>query len=209
MRKRQHDPASRSQTDRAMRMLGERGMVRRREFLSWDVAPETLARLVRSGRVTRVARGLYQKAGTKPSADHCLAEAAKLVPRGIVCLVSALQFHGLARDVPGEVWIAVPNCAWRPSIQYPPIQAVYFGPTAYTTAVQTHQIERVPVRIYGIAKTIVDCFRYRNKIGIETALSSLRTALAEQRCSAHEVLALAKELRIFQVVAQYLEATTR
>jgi predicted transcriptional regulator of viral defense system len=192
-----------------MRLLAERGMVRWHEFLSSGVAPETLARLVRRRRVVRVARGLYQKAGAKPSAEHCLAEAAKMVPRGVVCLVSALQFHRLTHEVPGEIWIAIPNSTWPPRIDYPPIHVVNFGPKAYSLCVETRRIERVPVQIYGVAKTIVDCFRYRNKIGAGIALNALDAALAEHRCSTDEVLALAGELRVSRAIRPYLDAMAR
>src|SRR5262245_27024641 len=105
MSKRQPKPASRSQMERAMRMAGERGIARRREFLSEGIAPETLARLVRKRRLARIGRGLYQRAGAKPSAERCFAEAAKLIPRGVLCLVSACQFHRLTRGVAEQIWI--------------------------------------------------------------------------------------------------------
>ncbi|MBV8189123.1 MAG: type IV toxin-antitoxin system AbiEi family antitoxin domain-containing protein, partial [Alphaproteobacteria bacterium] len=134
-------------------------MVRRREFLCSGVAPETLARLVRKGRVCRVARGLYQKATIQPVAERTLAEVSKLVPRGVICLVSALQFHGLTSEVPAQTWIAIPSSDWKPTVAYPPVNALFFGPKSYSAGIETHRIERVPVRIYGVAKTIVDCFR--------------------------------------------------
>ena len=184
------------------------GMVRRREYLSAGIAPETLARLMRKQRLIRIGRGLYQQAVAKPSAEHCLAGAAKLIPRGIVCLVSALQFHRLTRDVSEAIWIAIPNPGRQPNSGYPPIRAVFFGPAAYAIGVETHTVERVPVRIYGVAKTIVDCFRYRNKIGLDTALAALKAALAERRCSVHEVMALAEKFRVQRVMRPYLEAMT-
>jgi predicted transcriptional regulator of viral defense system len=209
MRKRQRKTTQRPQMERAMRILHERGMVRRREFLLAGVAPETLARLVRKRRLVRIGRGLYQKAGTKPSAEHCWAAVAKLIPQGIVCLTSALHFHRLTRDVAEEIWIAIPSPGRRPSVGYPPVRAVFFGTTAYAAGVETHRIERVPVRIYGVAKTIVDCFRYRNKIGLDTALAALEMALIEHRCTVEEILALAETLRVLRVMRPYLDALAR
>jgi predicted transcriptional regulator of viral defense system len=209
MPKRQQETASSSQMERAMRMVTERGIARRREFLSEAVAPETLARLVRKRRLVRIGRGLYQRAGAKPSPEHCLAEAAKLIPHGVICLVSACQFHRLTRGVAEQIWIATPRPGRQPNIGYPPIRAVFFGPAAYAVGVETHRIERVPVRIYGIAKTIVDCFRYRNKIGLDIPLAALKTALAEHRCSVDEMIALAEELRVLRVMRPYLEAMTQ
>jgi predicted transcriptional regulator of viral defense system len=192
-----------------MRLLAEKGMVRRREFLGSGVAPETLARLVHKGRVCRVARGLYQRVTVQPAAEHTLAEVSKLVPRGVVCLVSALQFHGLTSEVPAQTWIAIPSSGWRPIVAYPPVNPLFFGPKSYSIGIETHRIGRVPVRIYGVAKTIVDCFRYRNKIGIDRALDALRRALAEGRCSSHDILALGEQLRAARVVIPYLEAASR
>jgi predicted transcriptional regulator of viral defense system len=131
------------------------------------------------------------------------------MPRGVVCLISALQFHRLTREVSQEIWIASPSAGRRPSIKYPPVRTVFFGPAAYAAGIETHRIERVPVRIYGVAKTIVDCFRYRNKVGLDTALAALETALAEHRCSAHEVLALAMELRALRTMRPYVETMAR
>jgi predicted transcriptional regulator of viral defense system len=181
-------------------------MVRRREFLCAGVAPETIARLVRKRRVARVARGLYQSAAAKPVVARSLAEAAKLVPRGVVCLASALQYHGLASEMPVWVWIAIPSSDWKPTVSYPPINAVFFGADRYLAGIEVHYVERVAVRIYGIAKTIVDCFRYRNKIGINLGLDALRRALSERRCSAHEILAMAERLGASATIAPYLEA---
>jgi predicted transcriptional regulator of viral defense system len=183
-------------------------MVRRHEFLCAGIAPETIARLVRRRRVARVARGLYQSAGARPVVEHSLAEAAKLVPRGVVCLASALQFHGLASEVPARIWIAIPSSDWKPAVSHPPVNVVFFAANRYSTGIETHRVERVPVRIYGVAKTIVDCFRYRNKIGIGLALDALRRALSERRCSAHEIGAMAERLGASGTVAPYLEALT-
>jgi predicted transcriptional regulator of viral defense system len=209
MRKRHRKTAPGSQAERAVRLLAEKGMVRRREFLGAGVAPETLARLVRNGRVCRVARGLYQRATLQPAVERNLAEVSKLVPRGVVCLVSALRFHGLTSELPAQTWIAIPSSNWKPIVAYPPVNPLFFGPSSYSIGIETHRIERVPVRIYGIAKTIVDCFRYRNKIGIDRALDALRRGLAEGRCSSHDILAVAEKLRAARVIIPYLESAAR
>jgi predicted transcriptional regulator of viral defense system len=197
-----------SQAKRAEAMLAERGMVRLREFTAAGIAEETLARLVRQGRVVRPARGLYRRADAKPDAAHSLAQAAALVPNGVVCLVSALQFHGLTTEMPPRIWMAIRRSTWTPTVTYPPLRFVYFGERAFAADVETHRIERVPVRLYGVAKTIVDCFRYRNKIGVDVALVALREALTRGLCSSNEIFKLARELRILTVVQPYLEATT-
>src|SRR5216684_5867486 len=196
-----------SQAKRVEAMLAARGMVRLREFTAAGIAEETLARLVRQGRVVRPARGLYQRVDAKPDAAHSLAQAATLVPNGVVSLVSALQFHGLATQMPPRIWMAIRRSTWTPTVTYPPLRFVYFGEKAFAADVETHMIERVPVRIYGVAKTIVDCFRYRNKIGVDVALVALREALTRGACSPKDVFKLAQELRILTIVQPYLEAT--
>jgi predicted transcriptional regulator of viral defense system len=195
-----------TEAKRAERLLADRGMMRLREFTAAGIAAETLARLVRRGRIVRAARGLYQRADARPGAAHTMAEAAKIVPNGVVCLVSALQFHGLTTQVPSRVWMAIRRSSWTPTATWPPMRFVYFGKRAFDIGIEAHEIERVPVRVYGVAKTVVDCFRYRNKIGIDVALEALREALARGMSSPNEIWKLAAALRVLGVVRPYLEA---
>lgn len=181
-------------------------MVRLREFAAAGVAEETVARLVRDGTVTRLARGLYQLANAKPDAAHSMAEAAKLVPKGVICLISALQFHGITTQLPSRVWMAIDRTTRRPAISHPPIRFVRFGERALIEGIEVHTIEGVPVRIYGAAKTVVDCFRYRNKIGTDVALEALHEALRKRRCSTNDIWKFARGLRILNVIRPYLEA---
>lgn len=195
-----------SQARQAQKLLAERGMVRLREFVAAGVAEETVARLVRRGNVTRLSRGLYQLYDAKPTAAHSMAEAAKLVPKGVICLISALQFHGLTTQMPSHIWMAIDRTAWKPSVSYPPIRFVRFGERSLNAGVEVHMVERVPTRVYGVAKTVVDCFRYRNKIGMDVALEALRESLHKRRCSANDIWKLARDLRILSVIRPYLEA---
>lgn len=197
-----------TQAQRAKRLLTDRGMVRLRDFIAAGIAEETLARLVRQGEVVRAARGLYQHADLEPDVAHTMAEAAKIVPNGVVCLVSALQFHGLTVQTPSRVWIAIRRSSWTSTATWPPMRFVYFGESAFGTAIETHKVKRVPVRVYGVAKTVVDCFRYRNKIGIDIALEALREALGKRCCSPSDISKMAQKLRIQSVIRPYLEAAT-
>ena len=145
------------------------------------VGPETMARLVRAGIAVRPARGLYQLADAIPDPHHTLAEAAALVPKGVVCLTSALQFHKLTLQMPSAVWIAIDRTGWKPRVDYPPIRFVRFSGRALTEGIERHRIEGVEVKIFGPAKTIVDCFCYRNKIGLDIALKGLKERLRRRR----------------------------
>src|SRR6185437_12680963 len=127
--------------------------------------------------VVRPARGLYQLPEPPRHAAHTLAEAASLVPKGVICLISALQFHELTLQMPSEIWMAIDRTAWRPRIEYPPVRFVRFSGTALTDGVKRHRIEGVEVAITDPARTIVDCFRYRGKVGLDVALEGLREGL--------------------------------
>lgn len=170
------------------------------------VAAETVARLVREGTVTRVARGLYQLADVIPDAQRSFAEASALVPKGVICLTSALQFHELTLQMPSAVWIAIDRTGWKPTIDYPPVCFVRFGRRALMEGVKRHAIEGIEVPIFEPAKTIVDCFRYRNKIGLDIALEGLREGLQTKRVSPDQLWEFARTARVWSVMRPYVEA---
>ena len=142
-------------------MLKQHGVMRRSELSAAGVHPETLARLVEEGSLIRVARGLYQLADAEITAPHAMAEVTKLVPSGVVCLISALQFHDLTLQMPSRVWVAIGAKARKPKFEYPAIRAVRFGSRALSLGVEVHRIDGVSVPIFNPAKTVVDCFRFR------------------------------------------------
>jgi predicted transcriptional regulator of viral defense system len=195
-----------AQRDRALSLLRSRGSVRLKDFAAAGVGPETMSRMVRDGIVVRPARGLYQLAKAPATAHHMLAEATVLVPKGVVCLTSALQFHELTLQMPSAIWMAIDRTAWKPTIDYPAIRFVRFSGAALTEGVERHQIEGVSVPVYNPAKTIVDCFRYRAKIGLDTALEGLREGLREKRCTPDQLWRYAKSARIWTVIRPYVEA---
>jgi predicted transcriptional regulator of viral defense system len=170
-------PVASSQRLRALDLLKALGMLRLKDFMAEGNGPETLARLVRERVVLRPARGLYQPAASPVGAAHTLAEAAVLVPRGVICLNSALQHHELTLQMPSAVWMAIDRAAWRPRIDYPPIRFVRSSRPALVEGIVRHRIEGVEVPITEPARTIVDCFRYRAKVGIDVAMEGLREGL--------------------------------
>jgi predicted transcriptional regulator of viral defense system len=181
-------------------------MLRLRDFIAEGIGPETLARLVREEDVVRPARGLYQLPVPKGHAAHTLAEAAVLVPRGIICLISALQFHELTLQVPSAVWMAIERTAWRPKIAYPAIRFVRFPNAALTEGVTRHRIEKVEVQITTPPRTVVDCFRYRNKIGLDVALEGLREGLRRRRFTTNDLWHYSRKARVWSVMQPYIEA---
>jgi predicted transcriptional regulator of viral defense system len=197
---------SSAQKTRALDLLKSRGMLRQRDFLSQDIGPETLARLVRDNQVVRPARGLYQLPDASIDASHALAEAAALIPRGIVCLVSALQFHELTLQMPSAVWMAIDRTAWKPTISYPPIRFVRFSGWGMTEGVKKYSVESREVSITDPARSIVDCFRYRNKVGIDIAMEGLREGIRRRKCTPDELWKHGKMARVWAVMRPYVEA---
>jgi len=198
--------ADTNQRQRTLALLQERGLTRLRELAAAGVAEETVARLVRAGEIVRLARGLYQLPDADLQAEHSFAEAAKLVPKGVICLISALQFHRLTVQLPPFIWMAIDRTTRKPALKSPPVRFVRFSGMALTLGVEEHVIEGVKVRIYDPAKTVVDCFRYRNKIGSDVALEGLREAIRQKRARPDDIARYAKACRAWTVVKPYLEA---
>jgi len=184
----------------------ERGIVRPRDLEPIGVPRVTLTRLVRSGRLVRPARGLYVLPDRPVSEHTALAEVARKYPNGIVCLLSALRFHGLTTQAPFEVWLAVPNKARAPRLEYPPLRIVRFSGAALTEGVEVHEIEGVTVRITAVAKTVADCFKYRNKIGLDVALEALHEAWRANRVQMDELWHYARICRVSNVMRPYMES---
>jgi predicted transcriptional regulator of viral defense system len=190
----------------ALELVRELGMVRPRDLAARDIPPDYLDRLYRRGLIDRVARGLY----AWPEADvgelHSLAEAARQIPRGVVCLLSALRFHNLTTQSPHEVWLALPPKAWGPRVAYPKLRVVRFSGRALTEMVEEHAIEGVPVRVSGVAKTVADCFKFRNKVGLDVALEALRDCWRGRRATMDELWEAARICRMTNVMRPYLES---
>lgn len=196
-----------SQRQIALRLLGRRGILRPSELEAAGVHPQTLARMAEDGAVVRAGRGLYQLPGAERSLAHSLAEVAKAVPSGVICLLSALQFHELTLQMPLRAWVAIGRKGRLPRVGYPPIRAIRFGEKAMSAGIERHVIDKVGTRIFDPAKTIVDCFRYRKEVGLEVALEGLRNGIRTRKAHPDRIAAHAKDLRIWTVLEPYLDAT--
>lgn len=196
-----------TQRVQALKLLGIRPLMRLKDFAAHGIGPETLARLVREGVVVRPARGLYQLADGPVDARRALAESAALVPKGVICLLSALQFHGLTLQMPSSVWMAIERTAWRPGFDYPPIRFVRFAGSAMTDGVEHHRIEGIEVAITDPARTIVDCFRYRAKVGIDVAMEGLREGLRQRKATSDQLWRYGMKARIWSTMKPYVEVT--
>lgn len=190
----------------ALKLARRRQGVTARELAEAGVHTQVLSRLVAEGQLERVARGLYRRPEQAVTEHHALAVVAAAVPGGVVCLLSALQYHGIGSALPSEVWIAIDRRARRPALRYPPLRVALFSGAALTEGVEVHTIEGREVRIYSVAKTLADCFKYRNKIGLDVALEALREAWRGKRFSMEELDRHAAICRVQRVMRPYLEA---
>jgi len=181
-------------------------IIRPRDVAALGIPREYVRRMASSGQLTRVGRGLYALPGAEVTAERALAETARAAPRAVICLLTALRFHGLTTQGPHEVWIAIENKAWRPRVTPWQVRVVFMSGAAFRAGIETHRIEKIPVRIYSAAKTVADCFKYRNKIGLDVAVEALRDYLRRNRAGADEVWRYAKIDRVTRVIRPYLEA---
>lgn len=189
-----------------LNLLSQHGTMRSSRLKSDGVHAVALSRLVSGGDVVRTSRGVYQIAGHQPGPPHGLADMAVRFPGGIVCLVSALQFHGITLQNPREFWLAIANSARKPAVNQPPVRIVRFSAAALAAGVDEHLIDGVPVKIFGPAKTVVDCFRFRRTVGLDVCLEALRLTLESRKATPAEIASLAKRLRIWSVMRPYLES---
>lgn len=205
-----------TQSDQAIALLKARGIVRLSEFAKAGITAATIRRMKQNDRIDQLGRGLYQLPDTAPDANQSLAEVAKRVPRGVVCLVSALAYHELTDTIPARVWMAIGPKDHRPTIDHPRVHFVRFGERVLRTGIVHKRIGRVDVPIYGPAKTVVDMFRYRQSAGrrykrspgLALALEGLREALRQRKATPAEIARYAEQGGIWKVIQPYLEAMT-
>ncbi len=182
------------------------GVLRTAEVLREGVHPRDLYALRDAGVLEVLSRGVYRLADLPPLAEPDLVTVATRVPKAVVALVSALHFHGLTTEIPHEVSIALPPGTARPRLEWPPLRVYRFSGAMFTTGIEVHERDGVRLRVYGPSKTVVDCFRFRSRLGIEIAIDALRAGLEEQKFAAAEVLRIAKVCRVARIVRPYLEA---
>lgn len=192
--------------DTLLELVRTKGLLRPCDLAPLGIPRVSLTRAVRRGQLVRVGRGLYGLAERPLSAHGSLAEVARRVPKGVVCLLSALRFHGLTTQAPFEVWLAIDNKAAVPRFNYPPLRVVRFSGAALCEGVEEHVVDGVPVRVTSVAKTVADCFKYRNKIGLDVALDALREAWDNARMSSDALWHCAKIDRVANVMRPYLES---
>lgn len=195
-----------SRTDKIIELARITGVIRPRDLDASGIPREYLRRLCNKGVLERRSRGIYALADADLTENHSMVLASKRVPRGVVCLLSALRFHRLTTQAPFEIWMAIDRKARLPKTEGVPLHIVRFSAAALTEGVEHHQVEGMEVPVYCLAKTVVDCFKYRNKIGLDVALEALRECLRERRCTIDELWWYAKICRVANVMRPYLES---
>ncbi len=190
---------------KVLKALEQEGVLRPKDLDRYGIPRKYLNRLYHQGKVERAGRGLYVLSEATPTEHQTLAEASKRVPHGIVCLLSALQFHELTTQTPFEVWLAIDRKARQTTVADPPIRTVRFSGPALKEGIETHTIGGVEIPVYSPAKTVADCFKYRNKIGLDVAIEALRDCWQERKSTMDELWHFAKICRVSNVIRPYLE----
>jgi predicted transcriptional regulator of viral defense system len=191
---------------RILQLADKQAFVRPRDVERMGIAREYLLRLYRQGELIRTARGMYRRPDATITEQHTFAEVAKRVPEATLCLLSALAFHKLTTQNPFDVWIALPRGLRTPLLETVSLRVHRFSAAAFTAGREKHLVEGVPVHVYNPAKTVADCFKYRNKIGLDVALEALRASLRERRATVRQIDHYAKICRVSKVIRPYLEA---
>ena len=190
-----------------LRLAEKQPVLRARDVARQGIHTSTLTRMTESGVLERVGPGRYRMPKrARTTEHHDLALATAAVPRSAVCLISALRFHDIGTQLPAEVWIAVPRGTRVPRVSAPPLRVVNVSTAVFALGIEEHRIEGQAVRIYSLARTIADCFRFRNKVGLDVALEALTEAWRSKRLKLDELNRIAKKLRVQRVMQPYLEA---
>ncbi len=197
-----------SHPQRILDLAREKGMLRTADLQVLGAPRMALTRLASSGQLEKVGRGLYRLPNADVSEHEGLASIAVKVPQAVFCLLTALQFHELTTQLPRQVWIAMPRGSHAPRIEHPPLKMVQFTGASCFEGIEVFECDQVQLRVYNVAKTVADCFKHRNKIGLDVALEALKDALAQKKASVDDLWHYAKICRVSNVMRPYLEAIT-
>jgi len=189
-----------------MHYIREHGMVRPRDIEGIGLPREYLVRLHRQGKLNRSGRGIYTVPDANVTEHHSYAEVAKRVPEAVICLLSALAFHEITTQSPPSVWIALGKGARKPAPTSPSLRIVRLSGPSLTEGIENHHVEAIPVRVYSAAKTVADCFKFRNKIGLDIAIEALKDCLRQKKASVNDIYRYAKICRVSNVIRPYMEA---
>lgn len=195
-----------TQADRLLRIIRRRGIIKSSELARLGIARKYLSTLENEGLLVKQGRGTYALSDLNITERSSLALACKAVPSGVICLLSALQFHNIGTQLPTSVWLAIPTRSHRPEVSYPPLNLCEFSKSMHDNGIERYFENKVEIRVYGKAKTIVDCFRYRNKIGLDVCIEALKDYLIKSDASIDELMHYAAMCRTSKIILPYIEA---
>lgn len=196
-----------SHSQRVLELARQKGLLRASDLAAIDAPRIALTRLTSAGLLDKVGRGLYRLPSHSGSEHEGLAAVATRVPQAVFCLLTALQLHELTTQLPRQIWIAMPRGSHAPRIDYPPIKMVQMTGDVYSDGIESVEYDGVGLRVYSVAKTVADCFKHRNKIGLDVALEALKEVRSKRRATADDLWRYAKLCRVANVMRPYLEAT--
>ncbi|OMG83423.1 type IV toxin-antitoxin system AbiEi family antitoxin domain-containing protein [Achromobacter xylosoxidans] len=198
--------SSQTQEEQVLALASSVSLLRARDVAALSLPTIILSRLVRDGRLRRVGRGVYARPDQPLSEHISLAEVALRVPRGVICLLSALRIHELGTQAPHQIWLAIPQNSPAPRFDRPSLRPVRMSGQALTEGIQSMRVDGLDVPVFNAAKTIADCFKYRNKIGIDVALEALRDGWEQRKVSLDELSHYADIDRVSNVMRPYMES---
>lgn len=193
-------------TEKILARTKEKGILHAGDIVKHNIPHTYLSRLTEQGHLQRIGRGLYMLPDHEVTENHSLAVVCAQIPNGVICLLSALRFHGMTTQLPFEVWVSIENKAWKPQLEDVAVRYHWFSGAAFTEGVETHPIEGIAVKVYNPAKTVADCFKYRNKIGLDIAIEALRDGWQQHRFTVDELWHYAKICRVQTIIRPYMEA---
>ncbi len=182
------------------------GVLRTRDALRLGIHPRTLYEMREEGNLAQLSRGLYRLSNLPKLGNPDLVSISLKIRQGVICLVSALAFHNLTTQVPHQVYVALPRGAEPPRMSFPPIRVFWFAGPAFKAGIEVHKLDGVPVHIYSPEKTLADCFKYRNKIGLDTAVEALKLYRERRKVRTNELMRFATICRVRKIIRPYLEA---
>ena len=197
---------SSTHNQRVLDLASQKGLLRASDLDAIRAPRVVLTRLTAAGLLEKVGRGLYRLPDAQVSEFESLGTLATKVPQAVFCLLTALQFHELTTQLPRQIWIAMPRGSHPPRVDYPPVKMVQFTGDAYSAGIEEVERDGVRLRVYGVAKTVADCFKHRNKIGLDVALEALKDARARSQASVDDIWRFAKICRVANVMRPYLES---
>ena len=195
-----------NRTEQILKLAKEKGIIQANDLEPFGIARNYLYKLCKEGLLIKTARGMYMLPDAPITENQNFIKIAKKIPNAVVCLISALSFHGITTQIPHEIWIAVPRDTWRPSMDYPPLHYTVLTKNVYDFGIQEVNINGTIVKIYSPAKTIADCFKFRNIVGIDVAIEALREVWRSRKATMDELAEAAEVNRVSKIMRPYLEA---